>query len=126
MFAESLIVVSSSLQDCMEAADRDSQLSNRVSGILRSERFIQDQSQAYTVLNMQPTVGTDGSPVFETVCTLLDFALNSHIKSTEQKYLQLHCVRVLFIVFQLRIYCGPGICRHLPRFVIYCYNGWIC
>ena len=80
MFAESLIIVSSPLQDCMEAADRDSQLSNRVSGILRSERFIQDQSQAYTVLNMQPTVGTDGSPVFETVCTLLDFALNSHKK----------------------------------------------
>ena len=80
IFAESLIIVSSSLQDCMEAAYRDSQLSNRVLGIMRSERFTPDQSPAYTVLNMQPTMGTDGSPVFETVCTLLDFALNSHKK----------------------------------------------
>ena len=80
IFAESLIIVSSSLQACMEAAYRDSQLSNRVLGIMRSERFTPDQSPAYTVLNMQPTMGTDGSPVFETVCTLLDFALNSHKK----------------------------------------------
>ena len=64
----------------MEAAYRDPQLSNRVLGIMRSEKFIPDQSQAYTVMNMQPSIGAGGSPVFETVSTVSDCAMNSSEK----------------------------------------------
>ena len=73
-------IISSSWQDCMEAAHRDPQLSNRVSGIMRSEKFIPDQSQAYTVMNMQPSIGAGGSPVFKIVSTVSDCAINSSEK----------------------------------------------
>ena len=73
-------IISSSWQDCMEAAYRDPQLSNRVLGIMRSENFIPDQSQAYTVMNMQPSIGAGGSPVFKTVSTVSGCAINSRGK----------------------------------------------
>ena len=95
--------ISSSWQDCMEAAYRDPQLSNRVLGIMRSEKLIPDQSQAYTVMNMQPSIGAGGSPVFKTVSTVSDCAINSRVR--------------VFILFQFRIHLH---CRHVQAFTEFC------
>mgnify|MGYP001800887259 FL=1 len=96
-------IISSSWQDCIEAAYRDPQLSNRVLGIMRSEKFIPDQSQAYTVMNMQPSIGAGGSPMFETVSTVSDCAINSRVR--------------VFILFQFRIHVH---CGHVQEFTEFC------